>query len=203
MNAMNYGTNSTTTSNSVGSDSHEKLQVIPNEPFATSRASSDDQVESFHGNDTTDGCCNDRFRNFLYNARTFFSHLWDHKAELGLGLLNITGGLVCIFFVDLPTFFGSETITNGLPFFMLGAGATLIGSAFIKATAETRKSNHDSESDIEDGASQNGSGRHGGGSLITAELPPLQDSDQYPLDNPSPGSQGVQSPSGSKDKALA
>lgn len=174
MEAMINRTNSTSTSTFVESNSSDKLQHIPNEPVATSRASSDDQTESIHGNDTTNGCCSDRFRNFLYNARTFFTHLWSHKAELGLGLLNITGGLVCIFLVDLPTFFGSETITNGLPFFMIGAGTTLIGSAFIKAAAETRNSNYGSQQDTDDENLPISSDRNGNGSSkepLTRDVP--------------------------------
>lgn len=83
-------------------------------------------------------CCKDSFDNFLSNARRFFSNLWHYKLELGLGILNIAGGLVFIFLVDLPTFFGSEAITKGLPFFMIGSGAALIVSAFLRAAADTR-----------------------------------------------------------------
>ncbi len=90
-------------------------------------------------------CCNDRSGNFLSNARTFFSNLWHYKLELGLGVLHITGGLAFIFLVDLPTFFGSEVITKGLPFFMIGSGAALIVSAFIRAAANTRNSGNSNE----------------------------------------------------------
>ncbi len=75
---------------------------------------------------------------FLSNTRTFFSNLWNYRLSIGSGLANITGGLLIIFLIDLPTLFGSEIVTQGLPFFMIGAGITQVVSAFAKAAAETR-----------------------------------------------------------------
>lgn len=91
---------------------------------------------------TAGGTSNSRCARFLSNVRTFFTNLWHYKLDVGLGLLGIAGGLVIIFLVDLPTVFGSEALTKGLPFFMIGAGTTKILGAFRNAYVDTCNSGY-------------------------------------------------------------
>ncbi len=78
-----------------------------------------------------------RVEKFVANTRKFFSNLWHYKLDLGLGLLSIAGGFIIICLVDLPTLFGSEEFTNGLPFIMIGAGGIMILNAFRRAYVDT------------------------------------------------------------------
>jgi len=82
---------------------------------------------------TATGHSHSRLFNFLTNTRTFFSRLWHYKLDVGMGLLNITGGLLLIFLVDFPLAFLPEGLMKGLPFFMIGAGFTQIVMAMRSA----------------------------------------------------------------------
>lgn len=90
-----------------------------------------DKMFHCNGNDN-------RVEKFIANTRKFFSNLWHYKLDLGLGLLSIAGGFIIICLVDLPTLFGSEAFTKGLPFIMIGAGGMMILNAFRRAYVDTR-----------------------------------------------------------------
>lgn len=90
-----------------------------------------DKMFHCNGNDN-------RVEKFIANTRKFFSNLWHYKLDLGLGLLSIAGGIIIIFLVDLPTLFGSEAFTKGLPFIMIGTGGIMILNAFRRAYVDTR-----------------------------------------------------------------
>ncbi len=119
-----------------------KKQSSPTSHTDTNEIDKDGAKPLLGDTDTAGGVRNSRCARFLSNVRTFFTNLWHYKLDVGLGLLGIAGGLVIIFLVDLPTVFGSEALTKGLPFFMIGAGTTKILGAFRNAYVDTCNSGH-------------------------------------------------------------